>query len=188
MIELPYEPVVRVVAHGAVEPETLSVDVVRTVAVDTFAGRLSEAGFSMASLARDRSVESEERKHRQIVIEPHGFGPAAFTVTVLAALTELASVNVVAPMAAIARRLGSRRFYRSAMAGGASELSVCAIECEARIERMLEADAWPVRRRMARVAGGTVVTRMHVIGTVARAASGVGCLIETLLGMAGRAG
>ena len=44
---------------------------------------------------------------------------------------------------------------------------MCTIECEARIQRVLEADARPVRRHVTGGAFGAIVARVHIVGPMA---------------------
>jgi hypothetical protein len=188
MIETPDEPVIRVVAHSAVGPEVPLVDVILAMAVNALVLRVLEAGVRMAALAGDGCVQAEQREGRQIVVEPYRLGPTDLAMTVLASFTEAPLVHVITPMTASALRFWSRRFDRAAVARGANQLAMCAVESEAAVASVIEAHAGPVRWRVARLTLGAVIARMYVVGTMTGDAVWLRRMLEGRVGMAGCTG
>ncbi len=119
------------------------------------------------------------------MVETHGFRPADLSMTVLAGLTEASLMNVVAPMAAGALGLGSRRFDGPAMARRAYELAMRAVERESAGLGVIESDSRPSRRCVAGSAFDPVVTRVYIVRAMATNAFRLGGVFKARISVTG---
>ena len=94
--------------------------------------RILEGLALVAGLARDRSMQTDEREPRQVVVECDLLPPVRFVVTGFALGTELAFMGIVLLVAggAIQRELVTVEI--AGVAGVAKNLSVLALEGEFR--------------------------------------------------------
>ena len=102
MVEYPQRPAVRVMAAIAVWAETLTVNIIAPVAVDTGVGGILVGGRKMTLFTRNHCMQSDERKLGQVVIEEDFSSPRVFVMTIAALFPLLTIVNVVARMTAVA--------------------------------------------------------------------------------------
>src|SRR5256886_1396142 len=101
VVELPHLPAVRRVASGAVPAQIPLVHVVLAMAVDTLLADVAVLAGQMTLLARNRDVQADQRKAREVVIEAHAGAPARRRVALIAFLAELAGVHAGRPVAAL---------------------------------------------------------------------------------------
>src|SRR5256884_9570054 len=113
--------------------------VVLAMAVDTLLADVAVLAGQMALLARNRDVQTHQRKAREIVIEAHAGAPARRRVALIAFLAELAGVHVVRPVAAHAFGGQLLRRHARGMAGVAPALLVPAGEGPPWVARRVKA-------------------------------------------------
>ena len=99
VVELPNQPVVRVVASFTSRPEALFVNVILDVTVHALIVSIMEGGACVTSFAPDRRMQPEQRERRQIVVEANGIIPCSFAMACLTGFTELSPMRVVVGVA-----------------------------------------------------------------------------------------
>ena len=99
MIELPGPPVRRVVTDIALLAEAAAMRVVVNMAGHACAVRIAVGGRSMTLGARNRRMGSDQRKTRDVMVEPHTRRPAGRDVALGTAIAELTEVRIIAGMA-----------------------------------------------------------------------------------------
>ena len=153
MVELPLQPVDRVVTQSAVvrEPAGMRIDFGMTfAALDRC---LLEYMCLVTRVAFSFCVFAEPRESRQVMVEEHVLRPCDLVVAVQALLTLGAGMRIVILVAtqAVVRKLDLED--RLDVARGALGFRVLASQCMARIRSMIEADGGPFFRHMAGLAG-----------------------------------
>lgn len=101
MIELPERPVDGVVTGFALFSERLLVGVF-AVAFIASLWCAPEMRVSVTALATHAGVLSQQREHRQVVIEPQIFKPASLVVALIATFTQGTLVRVLPLMTTVA--------------------------------------------------------------------------------------
>src|SRR2546429_3746363 len=118
--------------------------VVLAMAVDTLLADVAVLAGQMTLLARNRDVQTHQRKAREVVIEAHAGAPASRRVALIAFLAELAGVHVVRPVAADAFGGQLLRRHARGMAGMTRDLLVTAHERPPGVARMVQAPRPPL--------------------------------------------
>src|SRR5205823_540118 len=173
VVELPHLPAVRRVASSAVLAQIPLVHVVLAMAVDTLLADVAVLAGQMTLLARNRDVQADQRKAREVVIEAHAGAPARRRVALIAFLAELAGVHVVGPVAAHAFGGQLLRRHARGMAGMTPDLLVTADEGPLGVARMVEARGLPLLVAVAGAAvlaeaGGVRILRLVTAEALAR--------------------
>src|SRR6266513_2086417 len=173
VVELPHFPAVRGVAASAVLAQIALMHVVLAMAVDTLLADVAVLAGQMALLARNRDVQTHQRKAREVVIEAHAGAPASRRVALIAFLAELAGVHVVRPVAADAFGGQLLRRHARGMAGMTRDLLVTADEGPLGVARMVKARGLPLLVAMTGAAvlaeaAGVRVLRLVTAGALAR--------------------
>lgn len=104
----------------------------------------------MALFARHRSVKSDQRKIREVVIEQHLLSPARLVVAALAILPELASVRVILLMTSDAGGCELLGIKVPLVTAVAPDACVRASQWKIGRRRMIEGDLCPLRSQVAR--------------------------------------
>ena len=100
VVELPHAPAIRGVAVLALISEAAFVNIRFLVATQASRGLDPEGSARMALFARNRDVQAEKRKFRQVVIEVDHRLPALGQMTIVAGGAQPGSVNVTCPVTA----------------------------------------------------------------------------------------
>jgi len=160
VIELPLQPVNRVVARGAVVLEATVVRIVLAVTIHTFLRRILEYVRLVTGIAFLATVLAEQREACQIVIKEHVLRPRHIVVAVLALDALRAEVRVVFLVAGIASRRQRNFEDRFDMACLTLECFMRAMNFMVGIDIVIKHDASPVSRD---VAGLTNIAKVPVV-------------------------
>ncbi len=100
VIELPRLPERWIVARVALPAECAAMRVVVRVAGDAIAIGIMKRRGCMAAITRRLRVRAEQRKTREVVVEPHPADPVGCDMTIPALCTQLAVMRVFIAVAA----------------------------------------------------------------------------------------
>lgn len=100
MIECPELPALGIVAACTILPKAALVKIILRMTIIAGNRRVQISLACMAASTIDRCVPPQQRKFREVVIEPDCAGPALDSVALTTSITELAFVRIVCPMAA----------------------------------------------------------------------------------------
>lgn len=146
VIELPDQPVVRVVTVGTVPAECLAVCVIVGMAVDTFDAGIAKYRTQVTGFATDRRVLPDQRKFSQVMIETHVHLPADFVMAAGAIGALFLCVAVVELVTAVTIGIDFLGFGADCMAGRAGEVGMGAVEREIGICIVIEFRVCPAPR------------------------------------------
>ena len=149
VIEFPNVPAVRVVAVGALFAESAFMDVVALMATIAFLAHAFVARARVTLRARHGNVKTDEWKTAQVVIERDIDSPPFRLVALFAILAELARMNVLRAMAAVACRAELLLADESRMTGMAIYFDVFAGERKFCIAVVIELLRLPSMRIVA---------------------------------------
>jgi hypothetical protein len=164
VIEAPSSPTVRIVTESAIRSQAALVKLI-LVATGASRPRILEQGRVMTFLAGDGGVQPDERKSRKIVIECHCPAPAGLSVALIAAVSELAVVGVIRPVAGDAARAQLVAKEVAGMAIVAFDLGVATSQRKFR-PAVIELSGGPFVLTVAVPAFRTVATKVNVLDAV----------------------
>jgi hypothetical protein len=122
-------------------------------------------------------MHPEEREATEIMIEDDPIAPAHGVVTPLATCALLSRMGIICPVARNAGRLELLLTRIRSMAALAGEIVVPPLQGELRLPVVIEGHSFPAAAVMAAGAVESVSAAVHVVGCVARDASGVQVLL-----------
>jgi len=160
VIELPLQPVNRVVARGALVLEATVVRIVFAVTIHTLFWRILEYVRFVTRIAFLAAVLPEQWETCQIVIKKHVFRPRYIIVAVLALDALRAEMRVVFLVTGIASRRQCYFENRFNMARFAREFFMRAMNFMVGIDIVIKNDARPVS---GNVAGLTDITEVSIV-------------------------
>lgn len=162
MVKSPACPSIRVVALGAIRAEATGV--VLVLVTDRAISRyVLESGRAVAFLARQRGVEANQGKPREVVIERDLLAPTALVVAPGTARAKLSFVRIILLVATDAR---SRQFVAiefALMTRVALDLGMTAEQWELCRFGMVEVHRFPGLRRMTGLALGSKSAAMSIL-------------------------
>ena len=167
VVELPDQPVVRIVTLGTATAEAALVDVIFAMAVNTLCPRFCENWRAVASLAAERCVLPYQRKTAEVVIESNVFEPAPVVVTTRAGFAQPALVRVVLPVATVTIGFQFAFFHSVDMAGFANQPGVPALQRKVGVGSVIEARHVPTLDFVAIAAVFTVRPLVNIFVAVA---------------------
>jgi len=188
VIELPLQPVHRVVAQGAVVREAVLVWIAVAVALDTFRGRIAENMGLVAGIALLVGVRAEQREPCQAVIEEDLASPG---VLVMAVETGRALGAVVSVVVLVTGETVGLRFDledRLDVAGLAFDQFVCTVQRVVRVDIVVEVNCRTGLGRMAGLTGGPEMSVVVVVLKMAGHACDIQIIVEWVVTVAVGAG
>ena len=168
MIELPCSPVGRVVAAVTLIAEAAAMRIIVAVTGHTDAVGVVKRRSCMAALTRDIRVCTDQRKTRDVMIEPHSRSPTRGNVASYTSIAELPLMHIIVGMAAATFRR-QRVVEISGVTGTACEATVTGGKREAGACFMIEVRGIPVKDIMAGATVRAESTFVCVVATMTRA-------------------
>lgn len=177
MIKLPQPPVIRIVAVAAAWPQRAFMRIILGVTLPAIRCHRFERAGNMTLLATDGRVHPDQRKGRQIMVEPDMRVPAVFIMT-RTAVPQLTAVDIFGGMAVDTFPAGQLFARVRFVAGLALRLGMTAAQGEFGIPVMIEACIHPAFDVVALIAVDSVASFMHIVGHVTIRTFGPGLLTE----------
>ena len=166
VVKPPDQPGIGIVAFAAILSQTLLVQIVVAVTVDTEVAGITKNGRYMARFTADHGMLTDECEIAQVVIETNFVLPGNIIVTLIAAGALVTLVHIILLMAAVTVYfdffgLGAKRMtclaYQTFMCAFEREFSVCAV---------IKFDIPPTSGNMAILALFAVQLVMYIIGAM----------------------
>lgn len=172
MVEAPERPVVGGVAAAALGAQRGFMGVFIFVAADAGQGGVFESLAWVALITAGHGMLADQRETAEVMVKAHTGAEGGFVVTLFAAVTQLAGVNVFATVATDAG-LFQRLAQLSCVTAFTAGVCVFAFEGKIGFVVMVELDALPVGCVMAVVAGLAIAPAVSIIILMA-ADTGIG--------------
>ena len=151
-------------AAVALRPERTGVNVLFAVTLDALRCSVVKGRTGVTGSTGDIGVCPDERKARDVMIEPGTTGPVRCHVTAVALCAELALVHILVTSLAVAWQ---RVVHVPRMARITGQFVVPRGQCERGARRVIEDHRTPVDNVMAGAAAAPVTAFVHVIVTMA---------------------
>jgi hypothetical protein len=163
VVKLPDQPGIGIVAFAAIFSQTLLVQIVVAVTIDTEVAGITKDGRYMARFTADHGMLTDECEIAQVVIETNLVLPGNIIVTLIAAGALVTLVHIILFMAAVTVffdffGLGAKR-----MACLAYQVFMCTFEREFGVYAVIKFDIPPTPGNMAALAFFAVQLVMNII-------------------------
>lgn len=167
VVEIPDQPVVRVMTALAGSSQRQFVSVVASMTIDAIGTGVLERGSQMAGFATGHRMLADEREFAELVIETNVFQPPGrFVVTLVALFAFLAEVRILVFVAAVTVAIGLVGVATFLVAGLATGVSVRASQREIGFPVVIEFRFQPAFLSVTTGALPAVTALMDIIETV----------------------